>query len=303
MLIMALFPSQVLFTNVLASEMLFTPLFWGATLLLVRGARPTRWQFLVVLGGMILGLATLTRTITALYLIPVAVFWAVDLRRWRPVLSRVALASLGFALVITPWMVRNQNAVGRFCLSTNSGVNLFIGNQPGSGMGYNQDAAGYYDLGDPTKEAAIDSAASAQAWEYIKEKPLSFVGRGILKVGFLYATDLDPLEVQLSAATRPEGRSRWFLPAVLIQSFWLLTMLLALPGIWIVLRSRVHRGGGTWLVLGTLAYWTGVHFIYFSAGRFHFPLVPLIAALAAVFLAYRIDLAPSTRFSGPDGTK
>ena len=302
-LIMAVFPSQILFTNVLASEMLFTPLFLGATFLLVKGARPNRWFLSVVLGGMILGLATLTRTITALYLIPMAIFWVVDLRRWRPVLGRSALALLGFALVVTPWMIRNQSAVARFCLSTNSGVNLFIGNQPGSGMGYNQSAAGYYDLGDPTKEAAIDSAASAQAWEYIKEKPLSFLGRGILKVGFLFATDLDPLELQLAASPETPGKSWWTAAATLVQFYWLLALTFALFGIWIVLKSRVHRGGGRWLVLGILIYWTGVHFVFFSIGRFHFPLVPLISALAAVFLAYRVDLTPNSEISRPSGTK
>ncbi len=303
LLLMAVFPSQAFFTNVLASELLFTPLFLAALLFLTMGIRKQSWVFIVLSGGIVLGLATLTRTITALFLVPVAIYWFLELRKFRAVATRLVVGLVGFLLVVTPWVVRNHYAIGRACLSSNSGINLFIGNQPSSGMGYNHRAALEFELWDPSKEAYIDSAASVRGWDYIKEKPLAFVRRGIFKSMFLYATDVDALDFQMFQTAENGDGGKWLLIASVVQSFYLVVLLLAFSGIWIVLKSRVHRDSGTWLVLMTLAYWTSVHFVFFSIGRFHYPVIPLIAALSAVSLARQIDLNGTPRTGTSSGTK
>jgi len=290
LILMALFPSQVFFTNVLASEMLFTPLFLGSMLLFVNSSRSHRWWLAVLLGGMVLGLATLTRTITTLFLLPVALYWIHETRSWKGALMRLGLGVVGLAIVIAPWIVRNHYAVGRACLSTNTGINLYVGNQPSSGMGYNHHAALDFDLWDPTREAEIDSVASARAWEYIREKPLAFLGRGVMKVMFFYAVDVDPLDHQM---LQPDGGGHvggYLALATVVETFYLAVLLMAALAVPVVLRSRIHRGAPTTLLLLTLVYWTGVHFVFFAVGRFHFPVVPILTALAAVFVAYRIDL-------------
>jgi 4-amino-4-deoxy-L-arabinose transferase-like glycosyltransferase len=288
---MALFPSQVFFTNVLASEILFTPLFLGSMLLFVKGNRSRRWWLAVLLGGIVLGLATLTRTITTLFLLPVVLYWLHETRSWKNALPRLGLGVIGLAIVITPWIVRNYYAVGRACLSTNTGINLYVGNQPSSGMGYNHHAALDFDLWDPTKEAEIDSVASARAWEYIRRRPFAFLGRGVMKVMFFYAVNVDPLDHQL---LHPDGGGHsgiYLALATLVETYYLAVLLMAALAVPVVLRSRIHRGAPTTLLLLTLIYWTGVHFVFFGVGRFHFPVVPILAALVAVFLAYRIDLS------------
>ena len=290
LLVMAVFPSQVLFTNVLASEMLFTPLFLAAILFFVIGSRTERWWLPVMTGGVILGLATLTRTVTALLLIPITLYWLAEKKNWSGAGFRLVLALTGFLLVTTPWMVRNYHAVGKVCLSTNSGVNLFIGNQPGSGMGYNQQAVEQLDLSDPTQEARVDGQAARQAWDYIAERPMAFVSRGVAKTAYLFATDIDPLDFVLQPAGDNRSRAGWVVLAVVTQSYYVTVLLLAIVALPIILRSKIHRRGPTTLVLSTLGYWTVLHFVFFAVGRFHFPLVPLLAALAVVALAYRIDM-------------
>jgi 4-amino-4-deoxy-L-arabinose transferase-like glycosyltransferase len=287
---MAVFPSQVLFTSVLASEMLFTPLFVAAILFFVIGNRAQRWWPTVLLGGITLGLATLTRTVTTLFLIPVALYWLVENKSWRSTGSRLAFALVGFLLVATPWMIRNYHAVGEICLSTNSGVNLFIGNQPGSGIGYSHQVVGQLDLSESSQEARVNNDAGKRARDYIAQYPLAFLGRGLTKVAYLYATDVDPLDFVLLPPGETRSQPGWVVLAVIVQSVYLTVLLLAILALPIVLRSRIHRSGPTTLVLSTIAYWTALHFVFFAVGRFHFPIIPLLAALAAVALAYRIDM-------------
>jgi hypothetical protein len=46
-----------------------------------------------------------------------------------------------------------------------------------------------------------------------------------------------------------------------------------------------EKGPLWWICLGALASWIVVHAVYFGGGRFHFPLMPLLTAFAAQFLA------------------
>jgi 4-amino-4-deoxy-L-arabinose transferase-like glycosyltransferase len=85
--------------------------------------RPNRWDFAVL--GVLIGVATLTRSeavdFVLLLGVPVVVFAA---GRWRErgVLGLALLA--GMALVIGPWLVRNDIEMGSLTLSTNGGLTL-----------------------------------------------------------------------------------------------------------------------------------------------------------------------------------
>jgi hypothetical protein len=80
----------------------------------------------VVLGGMIGGLAALTRPVMVLFL-GLCTVWLVA-RRLR---SHAVAFIIGVAAVIAPWTVRNAHEFGRFVLiAPQSGVNFWIGNHP-----------------------------------------------------------------------------------------------------------------------------------------------------------------------------
>ncbi len=82
-----------------------------------------RWDFVVL--GLLIGVATLTRSeavdFIVLLAIPVVIFAS---RSWhkRAVLGMVLLA--GIALVIGPWLIRNDIQLGSPTLSTNGGLTL-----------------------------------------------------------------------------------------------------------------------------------------------------------------------------------
>lgn len=285
--LLAFFPSQILFVNMLATEPMFTALFLGSIYLFVVSveSKKVRW-YIPLIGGLLLGLATLTRALTLVYLIIPVIFWYLRSRSFSGTISLALPALLGFLLIVTPWMYRNQVQLGSFVVSTNSGINLLIGNQPGSGMGWNQPVTDEFDFGDPSREVKIDSIGWSRGTQYIMENPAGFIKRGILKVMFFYAVDMEGVGYELVEAANGNQINRFVFLGFIAETYYILIFLSAIFGVVIWLRNRdnQNRPGG-YLFLMTILFWTAVHFVFFADGRFHFPIIPLIAAFAAVNLA------------------
>jgi len=157
-LIMALFPSQLLFVNLLASEMVFVPLFLGALLLLANHRSPERLEGTTVFAaGLFLGLAALCRALVQPFWVVLVPYFYLSAHRWTRAARNTFLLVLGMAVVITPWILRNEEAVDRAAISTNGGINLMIGNHALSGMGWNEVDTVEFNTNDPSREAWIDS--------------------------------------------------------------------------------------------------------------------------------------------------
>jgi len=120
-LLVALSPSLIAVDGSVMSEALYVPLVLLALLLAQHArTRPSigRWFAL----GVIIGLAALTRQ-DAFFLIVVAVVPAAVLARGDSarVIGRVGLVLVAIALVVIPWVVRNEIKVGEPTISTISG--------------------------------------------------------------------------------------------------------------------------------------------------------------------------------------
>nr|MBN2276206.1 glycosyltransferase family 39 protein [candidate division Zixibacteria bacterium] len=283
MVILAFFPSQLLFVNLLASEPLFTALFLTAVYIFILACRRRRNQnWYILAGGVFLGLATLTRAITLLYLIVPVVFWLAVTRTWRKTITYTLVALIGLTLVVSPWMIRNYRQKGKFTISTNRGINLLIGNQPGSGMGWNQPVTEEFSIGDPTREVYIDSVGWSRGIQYIESDPIGFVKRGFLKILYFYAVDMEGLGYELVEAADNDRFDRYVIVGLLTETYYIMILMFAFFGGLILLRRP--RAAGKLLILLTIGYWTAVHFVFFADGRFHFPLIPFISGLAAIYI-------------------
>lgn len=142
----AVAPALVAFAPVLASEHLLAVTVLAALGTAVgppRDRRPAggdtrggRGWLRALLAGILLGAGVLTRGEALAYL-PVLVL-VVAGRRWRdgarpgPTLAAGAMVVAGLALVVTPWVVRNERVVGPGAgLSTTGGFNFFLAHSPG----------------------------------------------------------------------------------------------------------------------------------------------------------------------------
>ncbi|HEY6928366.1 MAG TPA: glycosyltransferase family 39 protein [Thermoanaerobaculia bacterium] len=124
----ALHPSFVLFSSDVESETIFIPLLLGFAALLLAAA-DRRASRLAFLAGIALGAAALTRP-SALALAPLLAAPLFDRRSPPRPRGRLAgLAILGFALALSPWIVRNLLHFGELIpVSDEGGCAFFDGN-------------------------------------------------------------------------------------------------------------------------------------------------------------------------------
>lgn len=122
----ALAPMSAVMTGYVYAETLFAACLVGGAVLLVRGLEDERW-WLSAAGGVLFGMATLTRPI-GLLLLPLLILiplTRVPLRSaWRYALALIA----SFMLVVGAWMGRNAFYFGHFGLTTISNLNLYYYN-------------------------------------------------------------------------------------------------------------------------------------------------------------------------------
>ena len=135
---------------------LFMPLGALALWLCARGMRGHRWSFAA--GGLVVGLAFLSRTDGVLLGVPFAIVFLYDLVR-EPRATRIGWGAglafaAGFTLLAAPWLVRQVDVFGSLSPSSASGRILFI--------------TEYRELYSVTSETTIDSflaqGASSLVW-------------------------------------------------------------------------------------------------------------------------------------------
>jgi 4-amino-4-deoxy-L-arabinose transferase-like glycosyltransferase len=269
-----LFPGLILYTNLLLSETLFVGLLALGIWLCLSGRMVS-----LVIGGVILGAAVLTRPIALLVPVVMVGHWWMMRRSARDTLLSAALVLAGMLPVLLPWMLRNESAVGRFTIATSGGVNFYIGNNPTASFGYHTPDPTLFDLTDPRKEAANDSLGYARGWQYIIEQPFRTLGRAVGKLVFLFAYDADPLRYPLLESDYRTGLVLKGL-AVTAQACYLIALMFAVRSFRQV-RSNWRQGT---IPLGLILLVSAFHMVYFGGGRFHVPLLPFLLLLAAAGL-------------------
>lgn len=297
-LLLALWPSQVQFVTVLASELPFTFLM---LLAMEAWAHPRLTSLPRVLAvGLVLGAAAHVRSLATL--LPVLLLlarWREHGLHWRPLAEAVAVAAV-IGLVGLPWSARNTQLFGAPAgLATNGGANLWMGNNPGSGGGYMDLPAEML----TRNEVERDQMLGDQAKAYILAEPLAFAQRAVRKAIVFHDRETIGVHWNEAGLRRIQGESLLAPLKWASQLFWLTMLALAVGGS-VVLGRRLGWTGAllhpTLLLWGTFA---AVHVVVVAQDRYHFPLIPVFAALAALALdALRQASRPSAVPSGTAGT-
>ena len=282
-LIMALYTTFIFFTAALMTENLFIPTLLLALLLLLKteGKHPIRF---CVAGALVLGYAIHIRP-ELVYFLPFLLIWFyLSTRNKHQTLIRWALVAGIVVVMVTPWSVRNYRLLNQFVfLDVRTGYNLYIGYHDGADGSFSINAAKTLVKDLPQDrtgkwEMIRQTWGTEQAVKFIKEHPWRAIG--LLPLKFLHFWDLDKREYLFAYSYGYIGH----LPSVLLA---LVLGLVMLPFAFVVLGGIVGVTftrpipSGVWLFLLLILFYTTGYTLLFGEPRFHMPLTPLIAILAA----------------------
>ncbi len=299
-LLLAVFPGHVFFSSLVLSEVTFTFLLAVAMLLILLVARRSKdgGLPLVILLGAVVGATALVRGQGLFVVVIAPLFWWLYTADWRRALRRTAVVALAAMAVILPWSIRNYVDMGGFVLiSTNVGGNLYVGHfegATGSMILGSEDWANerYAHLSPEKREVAASNLLLREGLKFMFTHPGRELELAGSKIRALYQDDEEALRgipnhqkgETIPHADRIADVANGFYFAVLAASAGGLVCWLRRP------RSAVA------LPLLVIGVFTLGQLLFFTDPRFHYPMLPAFALLAAAALVAAIDGA--RRFFG-----
>jgi 4-amino-4-deoxy-L-arabinose transferase-like glycosyltransferase len=288
-LLFALWPADIAFRSVFATEFGFVLGWLGACVVLLRTAG-TRRNGLPGFGvaGALIGLGTLFRPVGAL-LVPVALVWVAARTagaRSRAVVRGAALV-VGFAAVLAAQLAVG-GALGFDLRASSLALNIVTGTDTAT-QGQHSDGAAALVARWTERDGpgAALVAAVRLGWRRVVSRPGSFIVLALAKYGVMWGNDANG--VYWSTERVGEGpvgdwvtehRQDLFTVA---QLYYLGLLVLAIIGAWRLARRRFLRDVA--LLLMTLPAFAIVHVVLEVQGRYHYPLAHVLLLLAGAAVA------------------
>jgi len=228
--------------------------------------------------GLLWGVASLSNA-SILSFLPFSGLWAWHRRRRRGLSSfgGVALASLLFFLVVSPWLLRNYRTFGRFVfIRDDFGYELRLGNGPdadGRLMAYLQPNLNLLELQTYSRlgEQAYEARCRRLAFNWIEEHPGQFFLISLKR--FFYYWDNTVKATNGTAVV--DFRNSLFL-ASSVLAFW---------GLGRALRKKKP---GAWLFFWLVAVYPVIYYFFFPGARYRHPIEPELLILV-VFLLSEVE--------------
>ncbi|GIV87971.1 MAG: hypothetical protein KatS3mg055_0489 [Chloroflexus sp.] len=304
-----------MYPQFLLSETLFISLLLIAFSFL---ADPQRRQH-VFIGGLFLGLATLTRGLLLGFL-PLAALW-IGWRaggNWRERSIVALLPLLAAGILIGPWaLYASRTYGGLIVIDTTGAYNLALGGRTAYDGGRSDAPTRNFTLalldpslddatratliagsclaqtGDPRLSTALakpvtaitqaerQQLLSAEGWCLIRAKPAAFVVKTLIELVDLFQINFSGDE-RLAEGFALGRLPRWYTLAMLLldDTLYIITLPLAVLG-WAVVR-RTNTGGQLLDLIGLwLLYNLAAAPLLFAINRFRTPLLPFLCILAA----------------------
>ena len=280
--IYAFWPSQIEFSSVLASELLFNFVLLLALWMSV--ASPVRsWWLRGLLAGICLAGAAYVRP-TALPLVALlvaALSWTAS-ANWRAV-ARFAFAALvAMAFCVAPWTLRNERELGApVLISTNGPANLWMGNNPVA-------TGAYIPLPDDVarlSEVDRSRLLGARAKQFILQHPGRAASLFLRKLIVTHDRETIGITWNESSLAASLGNTGVRIAKAISTAYWWLALAFGASGV-VLLLLRYRLRGLLHPALLAWGYFALVHAATVGADRYHFPSIPFIAMLAGFAASY-----------------
>ena len=246
-LLLALYPEHILYTNVFATELTFQ--FFLLLWFLCKDK--------TIFDGIFIALSAYVRPVSLL----LPVFFAIFDRNSR---RKYIFAALIGAFLMSPWIIRNSHTIGNCSLSTNFWVNLWIGNGA-------QSDGGYFNPPDPPtdKETEAEKWFRKQLIDDLKDNPLHPIIILPLKAVHFWIPVLTPVS--------------WALKGVVPRNFKIaIAVILTILNVVLLIfaaKPIIKRRAPREIVIIITYFWL-VYMLFFGADRFRFPILPFLLILA-----------------------
>lgn len=224
--------------------------------------------------GLLWGVAALNSP-SLLSFLPAAGLWAWYRRAkaGKKSISGVMLASVVFFACITPWLVRDYRAFGRFIfIRDNFGAELRLGNGQGADgtlMLYLDPPHDPYAMRqfESMGELAYIARRKRQGIDYIKADYARFAGLCVRRFVYFWASPPKPTEPS------------WLEPTK--QSLFLGSSILALWGLALALWQGRP---GAWLLFWLVLLYPAIYYVVYAIPRYRHPIEPELAILCVFVL-------------------
>jgi 4-amino-4-deoxy-L-arabinose transferase-like glycosyltransferase len=296
--IMTLFPSQIFYTSLLTTEVLFTTFLLVSMYLFTTNKSEEVRGGSLFFGGVFLGLTCLVRSIPIFMPFVLLVYWKwIKMLPVRKIITAFMAVALGMASILLPWIIRNALVFNNFVLvSTNGGVNFWLGQVKGRFVeAPERFTANWLRRGSsPQEELAAEKLAYREAFDFLKAHPATPLLNFPKKLYKFWYADIDGL-------LHNSGLPRIFSPSevlpivdglripypryikislfVISQGYYMLILFGFVTGIFVSIKYV--KEPRIYFLLLFIAAWTLFHTLaFFPLGRYRFPIAPLIAVFA-----------------------
>ena len=224
--------------------------------------------------GVLYGVGTLANP-TMLVFLPFCGLWIwwQRYRRGLSSLAGVALSSLVFFLVLTPWLARNYRVFGRLVLRDDFGLQFRLGNGPsadGMLMAYLQPNLNRLELEKFQRmgEVAYADSCKREAFEWVHAHPARFAVVSLKRFFYYW-----------NGVPRPTSSVA---PVDFRDAPFLATSILALWGLGRALRQKRP---GAWLFAGLVLTYPTIYYFVFPHARYRHPIEPELLILIVFLLS------------------
>jgi len=269
--VVAAYPMLLVYPLGLGTENPFFLLLLASFLFLLRSVENPAWGNLV-LTGLLLGAAALTRSVILLF-----VFLAFG---WLFIVARrqTWLAILTFLILVIPWVVRNSLLHERLTgIESSMGYNLYLGYHPQGNGSFTFGPS--LDLVSILDDSVRDRIGTEKAIEFIRAQPERILPLAINRLGFFFGLEKRVLMYFYS------NNIVGFIPLPLLLT---IAAVLLVPFIVISISAALSLPFLQWdqktALLAVLFFaYLLPHVLILAEDRFHLALVPFLAILAAQF--------------------
>ncbi|WP_158385933.1 glycosyltransferase family 39 protein [Clostridium aceticum] len=297
-LIFALYPADIMYITLLASEHVFLVLFLLSIYLFIHYTKTTLtgWKVLrLLLVGLVMGIAHIIRPVSSLLFPPMLAYLLFFHEIKKPMVSFlkekgkvVAMIVLAFFLTLGMLNLIYLDTVKVPLGKTAGGFNMYVGTDPERTGMWNPTAWQIIEEYDHDFYR-VHGEAQRRAIERIKEDPTGFVALAEQKFAIQWTTDDYALYWSMLEVYPDTAFSLWVeenkdTVDIVAQSYYMGIVMLALLGVWYSIKKRREYPIG--LAALIVLVFTAAHVLIEVQSRYHHPVVPFFILTAAAALVH-----------------